>query len=577
MLKEILDAPQQALVAQTRSSLLSAADMLAAHEIPEESRKQLSESIRQIDALFLLVVVGEFNAGKSALINALLGTDLLEEGVTPTTSRIQLISWAQEPERKTVGAALEEVGLPVELLRDLRIVDTPGTNALNRKHEAITVDFVPRSDLVLFITSADRPFSESERLFLEKLRDWGKKIFIVINKKDILEDPAEQAKVKDYVNSQSLRLLGMKARIFLISARQARRARERNDDEGIEASGLPELEKALRETLDEKERLRLKLLNPVGVASKLVETSLEAASQGLGFLEEDRQTLEDIEAQLKIYREDIDREFNLRLAEMENSLHRMELRGVEYFDETIRLGRLPDLIRKERIRREYEEKVVADTPEEIEREVNSLIDWLVEMGIRQWHAVVEHVRKRESRHPGRIVGQIGGSFESDRARLLETVGRAAREGMESYDREEEARRMVEELQLAVAGTALVEVGAVGLGTTVALIASSAAADVTGLVAAGVMAALGLVIIPAQRRRAKKALRERIAETREKLMSAMTLQFKREADGSLKRIQDTIAPYSRFVRSQRETLEKRLGELERLRDELAARRREIEQA
>lgn len=577
MLKEILDAPQQALVAQTRSSLLSAADMLAAHEIPEESRKQLSESIRQIDALFLLVVVGEFNAGKSALINALLGTDLLEEGVTPTTSRIQLISWAQEPERKTVGAALEEVGLPVELLRDLRIVDTPGTNALNREHEAITVDFVPRSDLVLFITSADRPFSESERLFLEKLRDWGKKIFIVINKKDILEDPAEQAKVEDYVNSQSLRLLGMKARIFLISARQARRARERNDDEGIEASGLPELEKALRETLDEKERLRLKLLNPVGVASKLVETSLKAASQGLGFLEEDRQTLEDIEAQLKIYREDIDREFNLRLAEMENSLHRMELRGVEYFDETIRLGRLPDLIRKERIRREYEEKVVADTPEEIEREVNSLIDWLVEMGIRQWHAVVEHVRKRESRHPGRIVGQIGGSFESDRARLLETVGRAAREGMESYDREEEARRMVEELQLAVAGTALVEVGAVGLGTTVALIASSAAADVTGLVAAGVMAALGLVIIPAQRRRAKKALRERIAETREKLMSAMTLQFKREADGSLKRIQDTIAPYSRFVRSQRETLEKRLGELERLRDELAARRREIEQA
>ena len=74
---------------------------------------------------------------------------------------------------------------PVALLRDLQIVDTPGTNAIVREHERLTADFVPRADLVLFVTSADRPFTESERVFMESIRDWGKKIVIVLNKVDI--------------------------------------------------------------------------------------------------------------------------------------------------------------------------------------------------------------------------------------------------------------------------------------------------------------------------------------------------------------------------------------------------------
>ena len=60
---------------------------------------------------------------------------------------------------------------------------------LSREHEEITSQFVPRSDLILFVTSADRPYTESERIFLEKIRAWGKKIVLVINKIDILENP----------------------------------------------------------------------------------------------------------------------------------------------------------------------------------------------------------------------------------------------------------------------------------------------------------------------------------------------------------------------------------------------------
>jgi predicted GTPase len=66
--------------------------------------------------------------------------------------------------------------------RDLSIVDTPGTNAIDRTHESLTRDYIPRSDLILFLTSAERPLSESERLLLEGISAWGKKTVLVVNK-----------------------------------------------------------------------------------------------------------------------------------------------------------------------------------------------------------------------------------------------------------------------------------------------------------------------------------------------------------------------------------------------------------
>ena len=87
----------------------------------------------------------------------------------------------------TLESALDRISIPAEILRDINIVDTPGTNAIHREHEAITREFVPRADMVLFVTSADRPFTETERAFLEQVRGWGKKVLVVINKIDILE------------------------------------------------------------------------------------------------------------------------------------------------------------------------------------------------------------------------------------------------------------------------------------------------------------------------------------------------------------------------------------------------------
>ena len=108
-----------------------------------------------------------------------------------------MLQFGPEPARHERSPHLHVISAPVDLLREIHIVDTPGTNAVIREHEAITAEFVPRSDLVLFVTSADRPFTESERLFLDGVREWGKKILVVINKVDLFETPAQLEEVRE--------------------------------------------------------------------------------------------------------------------------------------------------------------------------------------------------------------------------------------------------------------------------------------------------------------------------------------------------------------------------------------------
>jgi hypothetical protein len=467
-------------------------------------------------------------------------------------------------------------------------VDTPGTNAIIREHEAITSDFVPRSDLVLFVTSADRPFTETERAFLEGIRDWGKKVVVVVNKLDILETAEDVERVRSFVAEHARALLGTAPSaapgsspaegmvntlpsasppLFMVSARQALKAKESGSPELLEASRFGELERYLIETLDELERVRLKLMNPLGVGLHLAARYLEVGATRLGVLRDDVAAIENVDRQLTLYREDMAREFRFRLGDADAVLHEFENRGIAFFDDIMRLGRVFDLFNKARVKADFERVVVADTPQLVERRVAQVIDWLVASDLRQWQAVNEHLMQRRQVHADHIVGQVGRSFDEDRTRLLDTVGRAAQRSVESYDRETEARRLADSVQVAVTGMALVEVSALGLGALVTHLAATAAMDVTGILAASMVAVMGFLIIPNRRRTAKQELRDKIGAVREQLMSAMTTQFDREIEGSVHRIEESIAPYTRFVRAERKRLEGARDALTELRNGL----------
>ena len=360
--KGILSKREQELRAREQEllqRLATALEHFGADVAPDDLRR-FQEAREQLTGLFLLVVAGEFNSGKSSFINALLGERVLPEGVTPTTDRINVLRHGAEISDQLREAYLLERTHPAEVLREISIVDTPGTNAIIRRHEELTRDFVPRSDLVLFVTSADRPFTESERTFLEQIREWGKKIVFIVNKIDILTRPEERDEVIRYVGENAAALLGETPEIFAVSARQALEARLKsgdtpgNGEELWERSGFGEVEDYLLNTLDQQERVRLKLLNPLNVGLRLASKYKDATFERLKLLAQDVEALQNIDQQLALFHQDMLRDFEPRLSRLDVLLSDMERRGMRFFEETIRIGRIKSLMDSEGVKRAFE-------------------------------------------------------------------------------------------------------------------------------------------------------------------------------------------------------------------------------
>jgi len=427
---------------------------------------------------------------------------------------------------------------------------------------------------VLFITSVDRPFTESERTFMQHIRDWGKKVVIVINKLDILQDEDELRQVEDFVRDNARELLGVAPEIFIVSARLALRAKQGEPDLW-EASQFGPLEEYIQETLDKESQIKLKFLNPLGVSDHLVKDINEDAQKQRHVLDDDLALLRNIDQQQEIYQKDKAKEFELRMSEIENIFFEMEQRGDEFFEDRFRLARVFDLIKKEQMQLDFEQEVVADVPQRVDQKVNSLIDWLVESDLRQWKAITDYLSNRKLAHKEKIIGNtIGTDFVYDRDRLLEAIGREADRVVATYDKDFETEKIAMDAQNAVAASLAVEIGAVGLGAIITALATTMAADVTGILTASLVALLGFFIIPASRRKAKKELHETLAELRTKLISTLRKEFEKEITRSVARIEEAIAPYSRFVRAETTRTEEILEALKSARMEIDQLKAEI---
>lgn len=569
----LLTDAQAQLLRDVKKDLADTRLALAELDAPREALTTLQQAIQQLDELFLMVVVGEFNAGKSALLNALLGERVMAEGVTPTTARVTLVKWGEQITETITDETFATYTHPLALLRELNIVDTPGTNAVIRQHERLTNEFVPRSDLVLFVTSADRPMTESERQFLERIREWGKKVVLILNKADLFEQPSQLAEVRAFVLPHATQVLGAPPEFFPVSAKLAQKARETADlaekRRLREASGLDALERYIVEVLDDAARLALKFQNPLGVAGRLVDAAWTTAAAEAADLTEDKETVQALDATVSAYTRELQAELTPRLAEIEAILLRLEARGNDFFDRTLRLTNIVELTRGDQVRLKFEKEVLGDVPAQIEQHVRRLIDWLVDKDLRQWQTVMSYLQKRQARYNEQLVGEGAAPLEARRRSLVDTVGKTAQTIVDTYDREQEARALASSVETAVAQTALLEAGAVGLGALIVSLFASSTIDVTGVLAAGLIAIVGLFVIPYKRRQAKEQFSAKMEELRGKLQSALTNQFRNESENAIDRLREGVGPYTRFVRAERERVEKTQTALEGLRQKVSA--------
>src|SRR5918997_3186228 len=577
---QILDEHWRRITDRERTLLERLAGFLEDFGSPSDDVSLVRQKLVDIEELFLLVIVGEFNSGKSAFINALLGEDeLSREGVTPTTDRITVLKYGEQPAERERREGVLEKEYPNEFLREVAIVDTPGTNAIIRHHEELSRGFVPRSDLVLFVTSSDRPFTESEREYLELIRDWGKKVVLVVNKVDLLRGEEDVAKVRRFVEEGVSSALNLKPPIFFVSSQLAQKAKcsgsELEADALLGASGFAELERYVTDLLDEEGRVRLKLESPLGVVEELVRRYRLAIEERVSLLEDDFKMAENVESQLEAYREDMKRDFEARMAEIENIILSMNERGDEWFEENILLANVTELVQRNKIQARFQKEVVADTESLINQRVDELIDWIVDRNLKQWRAIVEYVnRRRQARYDEHIIGEVGDNFEYNRSQLLQSVGKNATDVVQRYDRRYESQQLALSLQGAVAQTVAVEVGALGLGAAFVAVATTAAADATGIPAALLIAGFGLFILPRRRRKAREEFREKTEALRERLGEVVRRQFDTELDRSVERMREAIAPYTRFVRTEHARMTEARSALAQITEEVEALRAEI---
>lgn len=253
--------------------------------------QQIVSNLRtNVNDPFLFVVVGEVKSGKSSFINALLKEDICKVDAAPCTDVVQQLVYADEKSEVSLNPHLKRIGLPVDILKTIAIVDTPGTNTIIKHHHEITQKFIPNGDLVLFVFPAKNPHTQSSWDLLDYVNEeWRKRVVFILQQADLARPEELRTnieKVKEYAIKRNI----ASPRIFAASAEW--------EMAGDQRSGFEDIRKFIRETITGGRHFQLKLqsiLDTAGsVISKIESSLIERKRQ----FENDKLIVEKVKARL---------------------------------------------------------------------------------------------------------------------------------------------------------------------------------------------------------------------------------------------------------------------------------------
>lgn len=555
---------QKETTQRVRNVLTDLLSCASASNTPQEQIDMLKETLQALEDSFLVVVVGEFNAGKSSFINALLNTERLAEGVTPTTAQINLIRYGEKESVTPIEQWGQLIQLPAELLESLSFVDTPGTNAVITEHEVLTRWFLPRADMVLFLSSADRPFSESENQFMQSIRDWGKKTVLILNKIDLLETPEEREQVINFVRSSAENALKVEIPVIPVSARMAKKARSQMSQELWKESGFEELERFIQDKMDEKARFTMKMLSALGIASKVETETSGRIRNELQFYNEDLKLTETIRGEVDLYHDDMLKEINRSMKEIHAIFSDVKIRGHQYFEELFVIKNLPNILKKDKSRVLFQENVLQNMPTEVERKTTELVENLAMQQQRMVQLVRLQIENRNSQFPS---ADLPKEIMDERSELMKRMQNSIDRILDKIESDIAMNIGMKHAQNAVTAGLAIEVSAIGIGAALTTIATTVAADLLGIVAAFWVGVAGFLVLPYYKKKAQREFDEKIGDIEEKLVNALQSEFTQEVEDQITQINNAVRPFERFVEASIESGQKQLDELDDIREKI----------
>jgi hypothetical protein len=286
---------------------------------------------------------------------------------------------------------------------------------------------------------------------------------------------------------------------------------------------------------------------------------------------EDARVLRSIRDQLEAYTKEMRTDAERYLLEVRNVLYEMERRGRSWFERTIRIGNANFLRNKDAVENRFRSEVVQDSPQAIEGVVHRMVDWTVQRNLKLWGSVFAELdahtaRLRES---GALAPHGDTEFQYNREELFARLREPIERRLGEFDTEREARQIVESVKEAVTAALGVNVLALGLGGILVAAFTTAALDVTGVLTATVFAIAGWLLIPARRRRLIADFESKIEKLNEDLATLLRAKFEEQLARYERQLLEVVAPYERFLETERTKLESGLDELRQAEREVAS--------
>ncbi|MEE8104949.1 MAG: dynamin family protein [Planctomycetota bacterium] len=559
MLRQILPEDAAKAVEKERALLLRVKELVEGADAKGTAVAHVDELLAHLDEMFLLVVVGEVKAGKSAFINAILDADVCPEGPTPLTDRVHVLAYGETEEETVLEEHILRRTVPVKALQQLHVVDTPGTNSPLMRHQEITKGFLPRADIVFFVTSIDCPLTQTEIQLLKEIRErWKKEVACVLSKTD-MHPPEHREIVLEYLTNSFREHLGFSPPLLPVSSHAARKARKDGDEEALEASGIPAVERYIVENLSEEQQVRLKLRSPLGAALDVTKRVERSATTQLDVLEDDFKGWKTLEEQIRFAETSLCERAERLVAPIAVAFENLEARGRAFLLDVFRFKNLRVLSDEGRFKKYFEDEVVRGAAGEIESKVEDLVQWLGGETQSLWDRSVayfeEHVAAKK--YADQILAGTG--FRERRRAALDEILDSANREVQAWSPEGECARVRQLASRVLSRLLKTEAVAAGLGATMAATLLPSVFGVFGIGLAAAIALGGFFILPARRQKAVENFENGVRRTRDATLEAVRQAVAAEADRAVTAVLDGFVPFRDFYESRRRSLKETVAQ------------------
>ncbi|HEX3050109.1 MAG TPA: dynamin family protein [Aggregatilineaceae bacterium] len=553
--------------------------------LPESEMEQARDALFHANHPFLMVMTGPFSSGKSSIINALLGENVMDVGPIPTTDHIVILRHGAELQRTRAGE-IETIFHPSPLLENLSLVDTPGLESVFRTHEALTRRFLHRADVVVLVMLATQVLTAGNLEYLQELKVYGKRVVVLVNQVDVLE-PSEREQVREFVFEQSRQYLGLEPKIWLVSARQAMAAQQETPRDEIQwdESGFADFEEYIKLTLNDAERYRQKLETPIQIVQNVTKTALGLVQLRQSSLDDQRKTVQNIDAQIEQGRRAQQQTVDDTLHDIENQWNETAARGSEAISELFQFSRgfslffrgLGEIVgigrlfrrfrRQTQTENTFEQHKVIETLRQIPQTVDKLGPRLEGRDLQDIDDLVDYTRKAVDALPSglsdKVIGHIQTPLRYERS-FLRDVGSQLDDLTREAERFE-TKRLDRILRNTLIILALWELLIICLLVSVAANAFSNVVSGTQqfLVVFGVgfvLVMFGLGLVPLRGWFLSRAYERRLAHLRDKHLETLRHASEDAVTHGVQLRRDAVAPFTRMVEAQTELIGKLRGEL-----------------